>query len=144
MVRKLNISPLSLLGVFTLLVLLVLVRVFQEQLFYDPFIAFFRNESKIVPPINKLKLFGSLLFRYGLNTILSLGILYLLFRDISLLKLTSFLYCILFAVLATALYVIVLQEEPNLLALFYIRRFIIQPLFLFLFLPALYFQKNVK
>lgn len=144
MVRKLKISPLSLLGVFTLLMLLVLVRVFQEQLFYDPFIAFFRSESKVLPPVNPLRLFGSLLFRYGLNTILSLGILYLLFRDMSVLKLTSFLYCILFAVLATALYVIVLQEEPNLLALFYVRRFIIQPLFLFLFLPALYFQKNVK
>ncbi|WP_374707786.1 exosortase F system-associated protein [Flavobacterium sp. J372] len=45
-------------------------------------------------------------------------------------------------VLMIAFIIVVNTEKPNLLALFYIRRFLIQPLFLILFIPAFYYQRR--
>lgn len=144
MLQKLKISTPAFALIVVLLILLVLVRVFQEQLFYDPLISFFRKEEKILPVLDTAKLFLGLLFRYAINTAISICILYILFKDKSLIKVVTLLYAGLFAILAVAFFVTLSADDPNLLVLFYIRRFIIQPLFLFLFLPALYYQKNVK
>lgn len=144
MLQRLKISTPAFALVIVLLILMVLVRVFQEQLFYDPLISFFRKEEKILPMLDTTKLFLGLLFRYAINTAISIGILYILFKDKSLIKVVTLLYAGLFAILAVAFFIVFAADKPNLLVLFYIRRFIIQPLFLFLFLPALYYQKNVK
>lgn len=144
MLQRLKINTPAFALIVVLLILLVLVRVFQEQLFYDPLVSFFRKEEKILPPLDTAKLFFGLLLRYFVNTAISIGILYILFRDKSLIKVVALLYAGLFVILSAAFFIVLSANDPNLLVLFYIRRFIIQPLFLFLFLPALYYQKNVK
>lgn len=144
MLQRLKINTPAFALIVVLLILLVLVRVFQEQLFYDPLVSFFRKEEKIFPPLDTIKLFLGLLLRYSVNTAISIGILYILFKDKSLIKVVALLYAGLFVILSLAFFIVFSADEPNLLVLFYIRRFIIQPLFLFLFLPALYYQKNVK
>jgi exosortase F-associated protein len=127
--------------------MLVLVRLFQEQLFYDPFLHYFKGENyhgKPLPQYDNLRLGLSLFFRYGLNTLLSLGILWLVFKDKSILKLSGVLYGVFFIVLIAAFYIVLSADDPNMLVLFYIRRFIIQPLFLILFIPAFYYQNKAK
>lgn len=124
---------------------LAFVRFFEETLFYDPFLGYFKNDylNLSFPEFNTVKLFFSLLLRYVLNTSLSLIIIYLLFRDVSLIKFAFVLYLILFFMLTGLFYGIIFffDEKSNFL-LFYVRRFIVQPLFLLLFVPAFYFQKK--
>lgn len=145
MQKKIKLSAGSIAAIVVLLILIVLVRVFQEQLFYDPFLAFFKAESKAELPLyDNFKLFGGLAFRYLLNTVLSLGIIYLVFKDKAIVKLCTVLYLILFAVFIIAFFIVLNTDDVNLLLLFYIRRFLIQPLFLILFLPAFYYQKKVR
>ncbi len=123
--------------------LLVLIRVYEYNLFYDPFLDYFKTDyyNLPLPEIDGIKLFLGLISRYFLNTILSLVIIFVLFKDITAIKFSILLYAFFFVILIFALFsVIYFVDEPNKMALFYIRRFLIQPIFLLLFLPAFYFQ----
>jgi exosortase F-associated protein len=124
---------------------LAFIRFFEEKLFYDPFLNYFKNDylNLPFPDFNGIRLFLSLLFRYVLNTSLSIAVIYFLFKDVSIAKFTSVLYLLLFFILIGLFFGIVLffDEDSNFI-LFYVRRFIIQPLFLLLFIPAFYFQKK--
>jgi exosortase family protein XrtF len=137
-------NPNALFGAFGLLVLLVAVRFYEEALFYDPLLPFFRREGKELPDYNSLKLFLGLAFRYGLNTLLSVGVIWLAFKDKVILRLAVVVYVVLFVVLGTILFVSLNAEKPNLLLVFYVRRFLIQPLLLLLLLPAFFYQKRMK
>lgn len=142
MAKKAGLSGVDIAGIILLLVLLVSVRIFQERLFYDPLIAFFKTDDKILPELDTVKLVLSLFFRYVLNTIFSLGILWLIFKDKSVVRLSALLYALFFILLITGFIVVINMDSPHLLTVFYIRRFIIQPLFLILFIPAFYYQKK--
>lgn len=125
------------------ILLLVLIRGYEDMLFYDPFLSYFKTDyfNLPIPKFDELKLFFGLLFRYFLNTIFSLGIIFILFRDIQAIKFSIFLYSVFFIVLIVVLYALLyFYDEPNKMTLFYVRRFLIQPIFLLLFLPAFYYQ----
>jgi exosortase F-associated protein len=129
-----------------LVLLLACVRGFENKLFYDPFLDYFKDnfESMPLPKYNGWQLFLGLFFRYSLNTILSLGIIYVLFREIELVKFAVVLYTFFFVILITAFFLILYEYVAYVdLLLFYIRRFIIQPIFLLLFLPGFYYQKQM-
>lgn len=135
--------------VFTIpvVLLLVLIRVYEDNLFYDPFLNYFKTNfyNLPIPEIDDIKLFLGLGFRYFLNSTLSLVIIYILFRDIVAIKFSILLYSIFFVILIIAFFfVIYFFSETSKMPLFYIRRFLIQPIFLLLFLPAFYFQKQNK
>ncbi|MFD2910000.1 exosortase F system-associated protein [Flavobacterium ardleyense] len=126
---------------------LVLVRAFESQLFYDPFLSFFKSEyqNKPLPSFDSLQLFFGILIRYILNTLLSLSIIYLVFKQVALVKFTALLFVVLFVILALLFFsVLLLSEQSDYLVLFYLRRFLIQPLFLILFIPAFYYQQMVR
>lgn len=128
-----------------LVLLLFCIRAFEDELFYDPFLAYFRNDylGGPLPQYDAADLFFGLVFRYFLNTIISLGIIYVLFPDNALLRFTAVLYVILFAILITAFFGLLhASGSGNNFLLFYTRRFLIQPLFLLLFVPAFYYQKQ--
>jgi exosortase F-associated protein len=121
----------------------VLIRGFEDRLFYDPFLMYFKTDynNLPLPEFDVIKLFFGLFHRYFLNTMLSLAIIYILFKDIVAIKFCILLYAVFFVILIIALYsVIFCFDETNKMALFYVRRFLIQPIFLLLFLPAFYFQ----
>ncbi|MFK7003936.1 exosortase F system-associated protein [Flavobacterium covae] len=124
---------------------LILIRNYESNWFYDPFIAYFRGEfqGSLYPEYSLFKLVFSWLIRYSLNTVLSLVILYMLFQKNSIIKISIFLYVVLFFFLVS-LIVLVLEfcDETFVMTLFYMRRFLIQPLFLILFIPAFYYQKK--
>ena len=62
--------------------LLVGVRAFEEYLFYDPFILFFKDEyhSGVLPESHLFKLIAFTSLRYFINTLLSLSVLFLVFK----------------------------------------------------------------
>ena len=128
-----------------LVLFLVLIRAYEDRLFYDPFLNYFKADyyNLPLPEIENVYLFFGLFFRYFLNTVLSLAIIYVLFKDIEAVKFASILYLVFFVILVVAFFfVLSFFGETNKMALFYIRRFLIQPIFLLLFLPAFYYQKQ--
>lgn len=145
MLKKMFKNTPKILTFVILTIFLISVRLFENQLFYDPFLTFFKNSSSTnaLPTVDVLKLFVSYLFRYSLNTIISLSIIYILFKNKSLIKFTSFLYLIFFILLISLFFIVYKYfAQTNKMTLFYIRRFLIQPIFLLLFIPAFYFQKK--
>lgn len=144
MLQKLLNNKIEIIQLFFLVVLLTLVRAFENDFFYDPFLNYFKEENpSIYPEIASFNLFSSLFLRYFINTIISLAILYVIFKDFNLIKFTSVLYILFFVVLIISFYAILnFFDESHKTTLFYIRRFIIQPIFILLFIPAFYFQKQ--
>lgn len=145
MLEKILNNKLRTLLVLLLVALLATVRAYEETLFYDPFLSYFKGDYLRLefPKYNDFHLFLGLGFRYLLNTILSLGIIQLLFADFKLTKFTSILYLVFFIFLIIALFTVLhFSGKENNFLLFYVRRFLIQPLFLFLFIPAFFYQKT--
>ncbi|WP_313808388.1 exosortase F system-associated membrane protein [Flavobacterium sp.] len=130
--------------VLLLVLLLAGIRFFEQNLFYDPFLQFFKEDfqNKTLPEYDGLKLFLNLSFRYLLNTVLSVAIIYFIFKDLQLVKLTGFLYLLFFVVLQLVFFGFLFLDNPDYTVLFYVRRFLIQPLFLVLFIPAFYYQQK--
>lgn len=140
-------KPFKYMIVALLLILLVLVRAFEDVLFYDPFINFFKGEyTKIEKPLfNGFILFANHFLRYLINTVISMAIIYIFFKDMSVIKVVTILYALFFVLLILAyFYFINYKLEDYYLITFYTRRFLIQPLFLFIFIPAFYYQKRLQ
>ncbi|MFK7049363.1 MULTISPECIES: exosortase F system-associated protein [Flavobacterium] len=124
---------------------LILVRNYESDWFYDPFIEYFKGEfqQQLYPDYNLVKLLFNWLLRYFLNTFLSLIFLFVLFREIGMIKIAIILYLFfLFFLILFIFFVLQFFDESYRMTLFYIRRFLIQPLFLILFIPAFYCQKE--
>ncbi|OXA79882.1 exosortase F-associated protein [Flavobacterium aquidurense] len=121
-----------------------LIRAFEGQLFYDPFLDYFESNFKNLPfpKVDVLKLFYGLFFRYFLNTILSLSLIYALFPDKEILKFSTFLYAFMLVLLFVLFFVILNYFPDGNWLLFYVRRFIIQPILILLFIPAFYYQQQ--
>ncbi len=130
---------------FLLVLVLASIRIFEESIFYDPFLHYFKADitNFPLPDVEKLNLFLSLFFRYLLNSIVSITFIQIAFKDLSFTKFASILYGLLFIILIIAFYIVlVFYANENKMELFYIRRFLIQPLFLLLFIPGYLIQKR--
>jgi|TARA_B110000503_G_scaffold117667_1_gene177890 exosortase F-associated protein len=127
--------------------LLLLVRAFEQDLFYDPLILYFQNDYlyKAFPQIDACNLLFHLFFRYVLNSLISLAIIHMIFRNKKTIKFSLFFFIIAFLLLiVTFLLSIRNNLEAGYLLAFYIRRFIIHPIFLLILLPAFYYQKKLQ
>ncbi len=147
MLQKILNNKLRFVQFLLLVVLLVLVRAFENQLFYDPFLDFFKKDfAKLrLPSFNSTQLFLGLLFRYTLNTVISLGIIYVIFKDVAMVKFAFVLYYFFYMILIVAFfYIVYFANENSNWVLFYVRRFLIQPIFVLLFVPGFYYQKQNK
>jgi exosortase F-associated protein len=137
-------NPIRFIVLLVLFGLVVLVRVFENELFYDPYLLFFKNDYLYMDfpnrEILKLTLFTSL--RYVLNSALSLGIIYLFFKDVSILKFSTLIFSIAYVLLILVfLYFVIHPRQEDYYLFFNVRRFLIQPLPLLLLLPAFYYHK---
>lgn len=126
-----------------ILFLMIAIRIFEGTLFYDPLLLFFKTNHTLLslPEMHVPKLLAYMMLRFLMNTLLSLILLWVVFKKRAVIKLSIVLYAILFTSLLilfiTLLYVN--TEAPHRI-LFYVRRFLIQPIFLLVLLPAFYFQ----
>lgn len=140
-----KVSDIAIIGI--LVIVLLLIRMFEKELFYDPFLDFFHGDTqnKIIPEFNTIKLFLGLLYRYFMNSMFTVLIVYFLFKNVSIVKLTAFLLSFFFIVLIVIFFSLLhFSKSPDYLFVFYVRRFLIQPLFLILFVPAFFYQKSVN
>ena len=131
-------------SLFILFGLLVLIRVFENQLFYDPYLLFFKNDYLYMDfprrEVLKLTFFTSL--RYILNSIISIGIIYVFFKDKSIVKFSALVYVIAYIILVLIfLYFVINPKQEDYYLFFNFRRFLIQPVLLLLLLPAFYYYK---
>lgn len=133
-------------GLLTVLgVLLILIRVFEEQIFYDPYLSFFKNDYLYLdsPRQETLKLTMFTVLRYVINSVISLAILFVLFKDKSIVQFSAIIYTIaLVLLLALFLYFIISPRKEDYYLFFNLRRFLIQPLILLLLIPAFYYYKQ--
>jgi len=130
--------------VFVLFLLLVAIRGFEDALFYDPYLTFFENDYLYIDSprreVAKLVLFTT--FRFLLNTLASLGILFLIFNDKTVIRFSVLLYVIAYILLLIPfLYFVINPKQEDYYLFFNIRRFLIQPIGLILLLPAFYYYK---
>jgi exosortase F-associated protein len=124
--------------------LLILIRAFEEQLFYDPYLTFFQNDYLYIdsPRREIARLVAYTALRYALNTVVSLAILYMVFKDRNILEFSVIIYIIAFMVLLVIyLYFVINPKQEDYYMFFNVRRFLIQPIILILLLPAFYYYK---
>lgn len=134
-------------GISLLIGLLVLIRYFEHRLFYDPLISFFYSDylNGGVPNFETVSLLLNVTFRYLLNSLISLGIIYIAFFDRNILKFSMILYSLLFFIcFPVFMFLIFTIENQNYLALFYVRRFLIHPVFIIILLPAFYYYRLLE
>lgn len=130
-----------------LVLVLAAIRIFEESLFYDPYLDYFKADFSNfpLPNVDRLDLFFSLFCRYLLNAIVSIAFIQVAFKDLNFTKFAGILYGLLFILLILTFYfVLAFFAEENKMVLFYIRRFLIQPLFLLLFIPGYLIQKQTN
>ena len=130
--------------IMLLFMMLVLVRAFELEMFYDPFIEYFKNDflDQPIPDFSGSILLKDMFIRYTLNTIISLAIIYFAFGSKNFVVFSIKFYIIAFVILIITFFIILKGELSNgYLFAFYIRRFLIHPLFVLLLLPAFYYKQ---
>lgn len=112
-----------------------------EHLFYDPLIIYFESDYLHVslPEINYINLIMSMILRYSINSGISILILWLVFNNTAYLQFSLKFYIIILLILLPTFFLLLLNSNFY-LPTFYVRRFLIQPLFIFLLIPAFHFQ----
>lgn len=126
------------------IIALAMIRYFENYLFYDPYLQFFKNDYLYIDSPRretfKLTLFTTL--RYVLNTLISIIVIYLLFKEKSIVKFSAIIYGISYVILlAIFLFFVINPRQEDYYLFFNVRRFLIQPLILLVLLPAFYYFK---
>ena len=120
------------------------IRYFEDFLFYDPYLQFFKNDYLYMdsPRRETFKLTVFTTLRYVMNTAISLWIIYIVFKDRGMVKFSLYIYGIAYLfLLAAFLYFVINPRQEDYYLFFNIRRFLIQPLIIIILLPAFYYHR---
>lgn len=126
---------------------LIGVRMFEDRLFYDPFLQYFReaNKNAAVPSFEWGRLILGHLFRFFLNLMFSLVIVQFIFKNKKWTAKAAVLIVLVFIItFPIYLYCISTGFSIGYLFSFYIRRFVIQPLVLLLLIPMFYYRRKME
>lgn len=126
------------------IIALAAIRFFEDLLFYDPYLQFFKSDYLYIDSPRretfKLSLFTSL--RYFLNSVISLWIIWLAMRERDMIKFGALVYLFAYVILLLLfLYFVINPRQEDYYLFFNIRRFLIQPVILLILLPAFYYYK---
>jgi exosortase F-associated protein len=125
---------------------LIAVRVFEDRLFYDPFLNYFHEVNKDLhfPDFEWGKLIASHLFRFFFNLLFSCLIIQFWFKNKQWTIQGAILILIVF-IITFPIYLFCISErfEVGQLFSFYMRRFVIQPLILLLIIPMFYYRRRI-
>ncbi|WP_312300396.1 exosortase F system-associated membrane protein [Chryseobacterium sp.] len=137
---------LNILLVITGLCGLVSVRIFEDTLFYDPFLNYFHeaNQKIDIPAFEWGQLIRGHLFRFALNLLFSCMIIYGLFKSKEWTIQGAVMMAIVFAI-AFPIYLYCINDNFGIgyLFSFYMRRFVIQPLIILLIVPMFYYRRQM-
>lgn len=138
-------------SIYIVLIVIALagVRLIGGHLFYDPLIEFFHipdYQNHPLPEIHFWKFSIAMLFRYGINTLLTLALVQVIFQKRDLVKLTASILGIVFmAIFPLFLWGVWYAEPEQYRYLFYVRRILIHPVLTLILIPALlYHEKGQK
>lgn len=123
---------------------LVILRPIGEIFFYDPLETYYQNDYLKMPlPEMNLPLLGlSVSLKYFLNSIVSVGIIHVAFLNKNNTIFAIKIYALAYLILISVFFLIIVWEPINSARfLFYIRRFLIHPVFVLLLIPAFYYQE---
>ncbi|MFV0530494.1 MAG: exosortase F system-associated membrane protein [Flavobacteriales bacterium] len=125
---------------------LILIRLNEESLFYDPLLYYFKNSYEVtLLEIDITKHLISVTIRYGINTLLSIGIIYMLFNKKNYIKISGIVFLIGWVIFLPIYYLFINTEfEYSLMIGFYIRRFLIQPIIGIILILALFYLEKIK
>jgi len=127
-----------------LLLGLVLIRFYEHQLFSDLLLKFYSSEFSYaqVPEFDVMQLLGTTSWRYLLNSIISIAIIGIVFPHRRTILFSIVFYALAYLILTILFWLFVSDmKREYFLIIFYIRRFLIQPIFVLVLLPAFYYQK---
>jgi exosortase F-associated protein len=129
------------------LVALVCVRVFEKHLFYDPFLDYFKSDFQLLalPKFDAFLYIISICCRYAINLLFTAAIIWLLYKSNQFIKATLWVYLLAFIILSGSFFVLISFDYQWVkMCLFYIRRFLIHPILLFILVPGFYFLSQTK
>lgn len=132
--------------IFILVLGLIAVRAFVEPFFYDPLIEYFKHDylKLPIPELNLATYLLNISLRFFLNTIISLVILYVIFKKVHVFVFSVKIYIASFLVLISFLFLFLKFEiTESYLAVFYVRRFLIHPIIILVLIPAFYYQQLI-
>lgn len=137
-------SSVRILFIVVLLGLLVVLRMFAADWFYDPLDAFFKGQyqGRPLPELATAKLLAVMALRFWITAAITVGVIHLWFGNRSKTRLSFLVLAVAFILFFTAFWVLIVLKQPPLEGLFYIRRFLIQPLILILLIPAFYYEMS--
>lgn len=121
------------------------VRALEQDLFYDPFITFFKGDHQhaAIPQLQWGKYLLHVVLRYASNALLSLLTLWALFQNKEYLRFALLLMLGLLVLFLPLMVILIHTSQPgSYMALFYVRRFLMHPLLVLLLIPAFYFYKK--
>lgn len=125
---------------------LMAIRIFEGH-FYDPFLSYFKegNSQLLRPNFSAGKLIFHHFIRISLNLGGSLLLIWAIFKNRMYLKISAVLISLV-SVMALSLYLFFIMQNVSVSyqMLFFIRRFAIQPLLLFLLIPIFYYLNQQK
>ena len=126
-----------------LVCVLALIRLYEYRFFYDPFMYFFERafqeqQEFHFPP----RMFFNVFLRFLLNTVVSLSILYVAFKNTGIIKFAAVIYAGFFvALFPLFIYLMHHVTHDDYLAAFYVRRFLAHPVLILILLPAFYYYR---
>ncbi|APD07874.1 hypothetical protein UJ101_02374 [Flavobacteriaceae bacterium UJ101] len=130
-----------------LIMILVLIRLNQESLFYDPLLHYFKSnyDKTNFLEIDVAKHLFSVSIRYWINTFLSVGIIYLLFEKKKYIKISGIVFLVGWLIFLPLYYLFIdTQFEYSLMIGFYVRRFLIQPIIGIILILALFYLEKIR
>lgn len=124
-------------------VAIIAVRFLEQDLFYDPLLDYFKHANRgILPPIDSIKLNMHVFLRYMINLLLTVLMIKLIFWKQTYVKFTIICGCVgLVILLPLYAYMLSKNLEFGEMIFFYVRRFLIQPMFLIILIPCFYYQE---
>lgn len=122
---------------------LIAVRFLEQDLFYDPLLDYFKHSTRgTLPPIDYIKLNMHVFLRYMINLLLTVLMIKLIFWKQTYVKFTIIFGIIaLLVLLPIYAYMLSKNLEVGEMIFFYVRRFLIQPMFLIILIPCFYYQE---
>jgi len=136
---------LSALAISALSFLIVAVRYFELILFPEPLHDYFHGnfQHMPIPSSQAVTILAVTALRYFVNTVISLAILWFLYKKVRFLKAALWVYLFaficLFSIMAVCLFI---DGATVKMVLFYTRRFLIHPLLLFILVAGFYYLRD--
>ncbi|MDO4762873.1 MAG: exosortase F system-associated protein [Flavobacteriaceae bacterium] len=124
---------------------LIGVRVLESDIFYDPFLNYFKTSHSPFPEFEWGRIIISHIFRFFLNFIFSLEIIHFLFKNEKWTFQAGVLILSCLAIFFPIyLYCLYTEFQFGELFAFYIRRIVIQPIPVLLLVPIFYYRKSLE